>query len=90
MFVRETDPVGLFIIEMKIKDNHLQSILRKLGFLFFISFPPVGCKGGLAFCQWPELAFDVIHSFGNILHLLIRPGVDRLDFLCSSVYKPTL
>lgn len=47
--MREVDPMGIFIMETKIKDDRLSLIFRRLGFVHFISVPPVGCKGGIAF-----------------------------------------
>lgn len=48
--MREIDPWDIFLMETKIKDDRLGSILRSLSFLLFIYIPPVGCKGGIAFC----------------------------------------
>lgn len=53
--VREVDPWGIFLMDTKINYNKLGLILRSLGFFLFISTPPVGCKGGLAFCWRPGL-----------------------------------
>lgn len=47
--MREVDPMGIFLIETKVSDAHLQLILRRLGFYLFLSVPAVGLKGDLAF-----------------------------------------
>lgn len=88
--VREVNPMGIFLIETKISDDRVQSVFRRLGFSFFVSFPPVRCKGGLAFCWRPGLVFDILMFSSSILHLLIQPGGGRVDFLCSFVYEPPL
>lgn len=48
--MREVDPWGIFLMETKINDVWLGLIIRSLGFSLFLSVPPIGCKGGLAFC----------------------------------------
>lgn len=47
--MREVDPMGIFLIETKVCDVLLHSILRRIGFLFFIFVLAVGLRGGLAF-----------------------------------------
>lgn len=37
-------------METKINDVRLGLIIHSLGFSLFLSVPPIGCKGGLAFC----------------------------------------
>lgn len=64
--------------------------MRRLGFSYFLSFPPVGCKGGLTFCWRPGLCFEIVFLSGSIFHLLMKPGGDKIDFWCSMVYGPPL
>lgn len=86
--MRKVDPMGIFIMETKIKDNQLRSIFRSLGFVHFISVPPVGCKGGIVFCWWPGLQFNILKSTRFYFHLLFRPGNNFSDFVCSFVHGP--
>lgn len=88
--MREVNPMGIFLIETKISDDRVQSVFRRLGFSFFVSFPPVRCTGGLAFCWCPGLVFDILMFPSSILHLFIQPGGGRVDFLCSFMYEPPL
>lgn len=43
--MKNIDPTGIFQVETKVDDNTVASILQKIGFLFFISIPPVGRSG---------------------------------------------
>ncbi|KAB1213093.1 hypothetical protein CJ030_MR5G015919 [Morella rubra] len=88
--IKETDPIGIFLMEIKVKDGVVYCVMKKIGFSFFLSIPPVGLRVGLLFCWRPELQFSVLWNSTNILHLQINLGSDYSDFLCSLIYGPPL
>lgn len=88
--VRVVDPIGIFLIETKVSTTIVDHVMRRVGFLYYEAVPPEGCKGGLVFCWRPELRYNVVWKSRNVLHLLIKPGSDYQDFLCSLVYESTL
>lgn len=86
--MREVDPWGIFLMETKINDERLGLVIRSLGFSLVLSVPPIGCKGGLAFYWRPGLSFDVLKLSGSYIHLLVHPGNNHSDFLCTFVHAP--
>lgn len=56
--MRAVDPMGVFLMETKVSNGVVEKVVRKVGFSFFISVPPVGNKGGLVFMWRPELEFE--------------------------------
>lgn len=87
--IKEFDPIGIFLIETKCADEVVRQIMQSIGFSFFISAPPQGCKGGLVFCWRPNLQMEVLLCSPNIIHLLCHTGNDTPSFFCSLVYGPT-
>lgn len=45
---------------------------------------------GLVFYWRPGLCFEVVSLSSSVFHLLMKPGGDRPEFLCSFVYRPPL
>lgn len=75
-------------METKIQDEHLESIVCRLDFSYFVLVLPVGCKGGLVFCWRPGLQFEILSLSSSIFHFLICPCAGKQNFLCSFVYGP--
>lgn len=40
--IKETDPVGIFLMETKVKDEVVYCVMKKIGFSFFLSIPLMG------------------------------------------------
>lgn len=58
--VRDIDPMGIFLVKTKVAEAIVASVIRSIGFSFFILVPSIRRSGGLAFCWCPDLNFDVI------------------------------
>lgn len=88
--VKTIDPLGIFFMETKIDCCSVAHVMKKLGFSFFFTIPPIGKKGGVAFCWRPNFRFTVLWDSKNIVHLDVEPGGDVPRFFCSLVYGPSV
>lgn len=75
-------------METKVSDSIVEKVARKVGFSFFVTVPPRGIKGGLAFLWRPELDFNVIWKSEHLIHLLIKSRGDVRDFFYTLAYRP--
>lgn len=83
------DPIVVFLMETKMTDDTLDRTLRSLGFHFFVFCPPVGLRGGLAFCWRPNITLDVLFISKFLFCVKVHPGLGILDSFCCFVYHPT-
>lgn len=88
--MKTVDLMGIFLMETKIDCSSIARVMKKIGFSFFISIPPIGRSGGLAFCWRPGFRFQVLSTSQYFFHLEVEPGGDDPKFLCSLVYGPVL
>lgn len=88
--VNDLDPMGIFLVETKIDELTVVSILCKVDLSLVIDIPPVGCSGGFSFLLATGSFCFLLFNSQNILHFLIKSGHDLGAFLCSFVYGPIL
>lgn len=83
--IHSMDLAAIFLMETKMEDVRLESTLRSLGFLHFVSCPPVGLRGGLALCWRPNICIHVLSISRFVISVRVNPGFD-LPAFCASLY----